>query len=117
MLCLPRIEAASAGCRGRNRPDPATWVRVEIGADAGKHGLEGAALDAIDQRDADVDATVETRPMTSATPLKTLDMLMPVRVEVPATSRNIAPSLCASNQTGSVNREVNSLDVAAQHRA
>jgi hypothetical protein len=55
--------------------------------------------------------------MTSATPLKTLDMLMPVRVEVPATSRNIAPSLCASNQTGSVNREVNSLDVAAQHRA
>ena len=74
MLCLPRIEAASAGCRGRNRPDPATWVRVEIGADAGKHGLEGAALDAIDQRDADVDATVETRPMTSATPLKTLDI-------------------------------------------
>jgi hypothetical protein len=74
LLCLPRIEAASAGCRGRNRPDPATWVRVEIGADAGKHGLEGAALDAIDQRDADVDATVETRPMTSATPLKTLDI-------------------------------------------
>ena len=74
MLCLPRIEAASAGCRGRNRPDPATWVRVEIGADAGKHGLEGAALDAIDQRDADVDATVETRPTTSATPLKTLDI-------------------------------------------
>ena len=75
MLCLPRIEAASAGCPGRNRPDPGTWaVRVEIGADAGKHGLEGAALDAIDQRDADVDATVDTRPMTSATPLKTLDI-------------------------------------------
>ena len=117
MLCLPRIEAASAGCRGRNRPDPATWVRVEIGADAGKHGLEGAALDAIDQRDADVDATVETRPMTSATPLKTLDIADAGAGRSGSQVEKYRTSLCASNQTGVVNREVNSLDVAAQHRA
>ena len=117
MLCLPRIEAASAGCRGRNRPDPATWFRVEIGADAGKHGLEGAALDAIDQRDADVDATVETRPMTSATPLKTLDIADAGAGRSASVVEKYRTSLCASNQTGSVNREVNSLDVAAQHRA
>ena len=100
MLCLPRIEAASAGCRGRNRPDPATWFRVEIGADAGKHGLEGAALDAIDQRDADVDATVETRPMTSATPLKTLDIADAGAGRSASVVEKYRTSLTASNQTG-----------------
>ena len=106
MLCLPRIEAASAGCRGRNRPDPATWVRVEIGADAGKHGLEGAALDAIDQRDADVDATVETRPTTSATPLKTLDIADAGAGRSGSVVEKYRTSLCASNQTGSEKRGI-----------
>jgi hypothetical protein len=79
--------------------------------------LEGAALDAIDQRDADVDATVETRPMTSATPLKTLDIADAGAGRSGSHVEKYRTSLCASNQTGVVNREVNSLDVAAQHRA
>jgi hypothetical protein len=55
--------------------------------------------------------------MTSATPLKTLDIADAGAGRSGSHVEKYRTSLCASNQTGVVNREVNSLDVAAQHRA